>query len=83
MWHGPHVDKPKAGTRIIAPYSDGSGAVMFIVLDDGQGGVMVIDQDGEEYSDGYLQDADFGLWAYMPEGTKLWCEVRADDPITV
>lgn len=83
MWCGPD-DKPKAGSRIIAPYNDGSGAVMFIVVDDKQGGIRFIDQDGEEYPGDFLTAHDnFWFWACLPEGATLWCETREDDPINL
>ena len=83
MWHSTHLHKPRPGSRIIAVYYDGSGANLFIVVDDKQGGLRLIDQDGEETSFEYLADADYSEWAYLPDGKRLWCEKRADDPITV
>lgn len=82
MWNAVS-DPPRAGKRVIAPYNDGSGACMFMVLDDGQGGVVLLDTDGEEYPADYLVQnfESFSEWAYLPDGFKLWCEVRSDDPV--
>lgn len=72
---------PRPGTRIIAPYNDGSGARLFAVVEDGQGGTILIDSDGDEYGGDYLDGESFGLWACLPEGSKLWCELTSDEPI--
>lgn len=72
-WHS-FDQKPESGKRIIALYSDGSGANLYFVHDAG-----LIDVDGED-CDSFSDDA--GLWAYLPDGFELWCENRADDPVT-
>lgn len=79
MWqHG----IPNTGTRIIAPYNDGSGAQLFIVIEDALGSPILLDHDGSEYGIDYLTNGEsFGLWAYMPDGSKLWCELTSDEPI--
>lgn len=77
-----HLGEPKSGTRIAALYNDGSGAQLFIVLESPDGGLILIDSDGDEYEIGRLTDGEiYGLWSYLPEGTKLWCELRSDEPI--
>jgi hypothetical protein len=71
MWTAT-LTKPEAHTRIVAVYDDGSGAHLFYF-------------DGREFhdEDGSARDDlahSFSMWAYAPEGTKLWCEL-CDDPI--
>jgi len=71
MWNKPDV-KPERGRKVIALYSDGSGARMLFVHDKG-----FIDSDGEESN---MKECD--LWAYLPDDLEFWCETRADDPVT-
>lgn len=80
MWEG---GTPRSGTRIIAPYNDGSGARLFAVVEDAEGKILLIDSDGDEHSAEYLEDGDFGLWACLPEGSKLWCELTSVEPINL
>ncbi len=69
-WHT--MDEwPEPGRRIIAVFNDGSGADLYFTLDDG-----LIDSDGDEVE----MSEDYAYWAYLPDGIKLWCEVRSVDP---
>lgn len=80
-WEG---GTPRAGTRIIALYNDGSGATLFVVVEAADGGICLIDSDGDEHSADYLVDGEsYGLWACLPEGSKLWCELTSDEPINL
>ena len=64
MWNG--LDKkPESGRRIIALFDDGSGARLFLAHD---GGLLDLDGDEATLEEGY------GLWAYLPDGMKLWFE---------
>ena len=65
-WH-PITAKPESGKRIVALYSDGSGAVLFLVHDHG-----VIDHDGDEYSS--IMPDSFEKWAYLPDDFELHFE---------
>jgi hypothetical protein len=69
----PASEQPEPGRKIIAPYNDGSGAQLFYVHEAG-----VIDQDGDEFGFERLEEQ-FDMWAYLPAGMKLWCEVRGGD----
>jgi hypothetical protein len=81
MWES---GTPRSGTRIIAPYNDGSGAKLFAVVEDDEGGIQLIDSDGDEYDADYLTGGErFGLWACLPEGSKLWCELTSNEPINL
>jgi len=80
-WHS-IADKPEVGCRIIAPYNDGSGARMFLVVEGEDDGTALIDQDGDEYDWDYLDDsASFGVWAYLPDDFELWFEIREDNRV--
>jgi hypothetical protein len=74
MWTDVWSDtKPKIGSRIIVLFVDGSGCKLLAVTKDG-----FIDEDGESYESDYLSDTEsFSSWAYLPDGLKLWCEVRS------
>lgn len=79
MWQ---AGTPRPGKRIVALYNDGSGATLFAVVDDGEGGALLFDSDGEQYSIEYLTEGEsYGGWAYLTDDTKLWCELRADEPM--
>ena len=69
---------PEAGRKIVAIYEDGSGAELFWAHDDG-----LISDDGDEYGRERLTDGPFSIWAYLPDGHDLWCERRAEDPMTL
>lgn len=75
IWRSVHVERPTPGMRIVAIYSDGSGARLFLVSDDG-----LIDSNGDEIGFDYL-DEDYSIWADLGAAQKLWCEVRSYDPI--
>lgn len=77
MWHT-FSETPESGRKFIAIYSDGSGAAMFFAFEDG-----VIDSDGDEYYGWNPDDAQYDLWAYLPDTVQFWCEVRSEDPITL
>lgn len=64
-WHT-FDQKPESSKRIIALYSDGSGANLYFVHDAG-----LIDAHGDD-CDRFSDVA--GLWAYLPDGFELWCE---------
>lgn len=66
MWHE-LSEKPESGRRIIALYSDGSGAVLYLVHDNG-----LIDHDGDEYAS--LDPKYVDRWAYLPDGFGLMFE---------
>lgn len=81
LWVGAAV-APKSGTRIIATYNDGSGAKLFAVVEDVDGALRLIDQDGDEYEIEHLTGCEsFDAWAYLPSGSKLWCELTSVEPI--
>lgn len=82
MWQSIMIT-PEAGTRIVAPYNDGSGAQMFLVVDGEDGSLVLIDEDGDEYGEDHLSCESFSHWAALPEGMKLWCELRSEEPISV
>jgi len=66
---------PASRRKIVALYNDGSGANLFYVTDFGE----LIDSDGESANN--LDDGGYGLWAYIPDAHRLWCEWRADEPM--
>lgn len=74
----PITERPNPGSKIIALYSDGSGATMFYVYDGG-----FIDTDGDDYAAApdWLEH-NYDLWAYLPD-KEFWCEARAEDPMTL
>ena len=81
LWNGAGI-APKSGTRIIATYNDGSGAKLFAVVEYGDDSLRLIDQDGDEYDVDHLTGCiSFDAWAYLPKGSKLWCELTSDEPI--
>lgn len=73
---------PDIGRKFVALYSDGSGAAMFWRHDAG-----FIDQDGNEWSENdHWETAwkvNYDRWAYLPADLGFWCEVRADDPMSL
>ena len=77
MWK-PITEAPESGRRIIALYGDGSGARLFLTCDAGPSesdGISLIDHDGDETFS--LNDLDaYSSWAYLPDGTKLWFEIK-------
>jgi hypothetical protein len=66
---------PEVGHRFVAIYNDGSGATLGYRHAGG-----FIDADGDELTLDHLFDA-YSRWAYLPELTQLWCEIRKGDPL--
>lgn len=71
-------DRPEPGRKFVALYNDGSGAAIFYAFDGG-----VIDSDGDEYYGWNPDDASYDLWAYLPDTVEFWCEVRAEDSVSL
>jgi hypothetical protein len=65
MWHD-RSDKPESGRRIVALFSDGSGATLFWVHDHG-----LMDQDGEDRE---ILGKNYERWAYLPDDYRTWIE---------
>ena len=74
MWHHACLEKPESGNRIVMLYEDGSGGFLAYPHDDG-----LIDQDGDDCT---WYDEPGAMWAYLPNGFDMWCENRADEPIS-
>ena len=77
-WRSPW-EAPPIGVRIVAVYSDGSGAKLLVNL-----GGYFIDADG----DSYCMDADdwhrvFMCWAILPPAVQLFCETVDVEPVTL
>lgn len=66
-WNTFEDQQPPTGQRIVALYSDGSGAVLFLTHDGG-----AIDADGDEWP-GRIDE--FSHWALLPEGIELFFEM--------
>lgn len=73
----PVTETPAPGTKIIALYSDGSGAVLLWRHDYG-----FLGHEGDDYYDEWF-DGNIGLWAPVPPDFSFWCENRADDPVSL
>lgn len=73
-WHNASDHLPPEGTRIIILYDDGSGATLGYWTGD-----TLFDSYGDERA--LFEDAGT-MWAPLPVGFQLWCEMRADDPFT-
>lgn len=73
-WHCCDTAKPKDGSRVVILHEDGSGALLGYWT-----GEALIDADGDE---GDWREEAGAMWAYLPKGLKLWCEVRGEDPYT-
>lgn len=73
-WHWCDTRKPEEGRRIVILYEDGSGAMTGFWT-----GETLIDHEGEDY--GWREEPG-AMWAYLPKGFSLWCEMRQDDPFT-
>ena len=67
MWFGVGI-APKPGSRIVALYTDGSGARPILVSDDGE---CLDGEDGSAIEGGLIE---FGVWAYLPDDFRLWFE---------
>ncbi len=65
---------PKENSRFVAFFHDGSGATLFVRLDDG----TYLEAEGDEYS-GDLFDAGYSHWEYLPDNFQLWFEQRDED----
>lgn len=72
-WHWATNERPRPNSRIILLYEDGSGAVLGFWT-----GETLIDSDGHDW-EGW-REVPHEAWAYAPNGFKLWCECRSDDP---
>ena len=72
MWH-PTTEKPEIGKRIVAIFSDGDGATMFLVHDHG-----LMDESGEDIGIETL-GKDFSHWSYLPDGFRLCAEDAPGD----
>lgn len=75
-WHSANI-LPEVGRKIVALYSDGSGAILIYRYDEGFLDAEGYDLYGNEFPDSIV------LWAYLPTDFQFWCEVRADDPMTL
>lgn len=66
-WH--QCDEmPKKMRPFLQLHSDGSGAMLCIVLADGR---TMVEDDGTVY--GYLDDSPMnGAWCYLPPGHQFW-----------
>jgi hypothetical protein len=73
-WHWCDAARPRDGSRVVILHEDGSGALLGYWT-----GEALIDADGD---DGDWREEPGAMWAYMPRGLKLWCEVRGEDPYT-
>ena len=73
-WHSAADRLPPEGARVVVLYDDGSGATLGFWT-----GETMIDSDGDERA--LFEDAGT-MWAELPTGFQLWCEMRADDPCT-
>lgn len=76
VWKSVNV-APRAGSRIIAVYPDGSGARMFAVTDSG-----LICSDGDGWGLEHLEEH-FCMWTYLPDDTEFWCELRSIDKVEI
>ncbi len=74
-WFVP-MERPEPGRKIVALYDDGSGAQLAYVTE-----VGFIDQNGDEQDEDWLIDH-MGVWAYLPDHVRMWCELRGEDPYT-
>lgn len=73
VWHWSE-EQPRPNSRIVMLYEDGSGAFLGFWT-----GETLFDPDGDDYG---WRDEPGAMWAYLPAGFDLWCENRADDPMT-
>jgi hypothetical protein len=69
------AERPDSDRKIIALFDDGSGANLFFTYESG-----LIDAEGTEY--GWSQFSCYSHWTYLPDGFRLWCEDRDEDPYT-
>lgn len=59
---------PAPGGPLMAAYADGSGGRIFFAADDG----LYDGETMEALPDGYLLDAGFGLYSWMPKAFRPW-----------
>jgi hypothetical protein len=71
------MELPEPGRKVVMIYNDGSGAVLLWRYDDG-----FIDADGDDLGTEWWH-ANVGAWIYLPDEVDFWCEVRAEDPMTL
>lgn len=63
---------PEENSRIVALYSDGSGAGVFLIKE----GKIVFDQKENELVDlDWFLDAGYMYWTHLPDGMKTWTEM--------
>lgn len=74
-WH-PVTEMPASGSKLVALYSDGSGAPLLWRHDGGY-----VDQDGANFDESWFLGHVL-WWAYVPEGFRFWCE-DCEDPLTL
>lgn len=75
-WHSVEDEQPKVGSRFACLWNDGSGSIMYWRHDHGY-----IDQDGDEITE--IDWCKIDRWAYLPSDFSLWCETRAEDPMSL
>jgi hypothetical protein len=68
---------PAIGSKFVALYSDGSGAVMLWRHDAG-----FLDLDGYEWHGSEIDDV-FDLWMTLPDSKQFFCETRGEDLMTL
>lgn len=73
----PFFAAPASRRKIVALFNDGSGASLFYVTDLGD----LLDAEGDPAPS--LDDGGYGAWTYLPDGFRLWCELREDDPVNL
>jgi hypothetical protein len=76
VWH-PVTELPEEGRKVVAIYSDGSGAPLLWKHDYG-----FLDQEGDEVSHDWFY-GNVSVWSYLPDSVEFWCENLAEDPITL
>ena len=74
-WKHSH-EEPEIGRRHVRLYEDGSGAVLLVRHDTG-----LLDAEGCDFEP--HSNYPLGLWAYTPNGFRLWAEDHGDNRLTV
>lgn len=74
-WKHSH-EEPEIGRRHVRLYEDGSGAVLLVRYDTG-----LLDAEGCDFEP--HSNYPLGLWAYTPNGFRLWAEDHGDNRLTV
>jgi hypothetical protein len=74
IWHFA-TELPEEGRKIVAVYSDGSGAPLLWKHDYG-----FLDHEGDECSHDWFY-GNVSIWSYLPDGVEFWCENLSEDPI--